>query len=547
MAKRWLLSGDFADPHRQHGPDIAGSCASGGASYSVLRKVEMAAADVEKQGTGDIAVWLITAWFIWTVLFISTVISAFVMFRVDHGPWEGSNRAVLSVATIAIIASVLAWMSYEAPAFFRRRAPRLIKRPSARYFVNFLLSMFLAWSVSVLGQVCAFIGLPLAIVAPVFFGATWLLFVFHFPTKTKIIRWTGESVATRTLDSVETKKLAPVTVTAAGALRKLVSVLKTRWAVILATGGVCMFPATIIGFFLMNRLTNLETLGYFDSNISSLASVPFSAIAAGSVVLLVMGALGRREVGIAASLASSFRRLPSLIVAVALIWIVTSIGFLLLVVPGIILSVRLHVTVPALMVEEIGPLEALRRAWTLSRAHQLVIFFSGLVVWLIVLPLLVSAVLPFIDLSVGPEGNPFRDLSTGSIALASTWSWCAATVATVLPAALATVLYVQITEVGSAGETVSAAGRWPRVNDLIRVPEVRVIGPDGTMLGVLRTDEARRMARSAELDLVEVDPKANPPVCKIMDLTRFKYEEVKRRAQTRKHQTLDDEDPGTKG
>jgi translation initiation factor IF-3 len=87
----------------------------------------------------------------------------------------------------------------------------------------------------------------------------------------------------------------------------------------------------------------------------------------------------------------------------------------------------------------------------------------------------------------------------------------------------------------------------PRVNDFIRVPEVRVIGPDGIMLGVLRTDEARRMAREADLDLVEVDPKANPPVCKIMDLSRFKYEEVKKRAEARKRQTRDDGDPGTKG
>ena len=61
----------------------------------------MAAADVEKQGTGGIAVWLITAWFIWTVLLISTFISAFVIFRIDHGPWEGTDFAVLSVAMSA--------------------------------------------------------------------------------------------------------------------------------------------------------------------------------------------------------------------------------------------------------------------------------------------------------------------------------------------------------------------------------------------------------------------------------------------------------------
>ena len=67
------------------------------------------------------------------------------------------------------------------------------------------------------------------------------------------------------------------------------------------------------------------------------------------------------------------------------------------------------------------------------------------------------------------------------------------------------------------------------------------------MLGVLRTDEARRMAREADLDLVEVDNKANPPVCKIMDLGRFKYEEVKKRAEARKRQTHEDDDAGTEG
>jgi translation initiation factor IF-3 len=57
------------------------------------------------------------------------------------------------------------------------------------------------------------------------------------------------------------------------------------------------------------------------------------------------------------------------------------------------------------------------------------------------------------------------------------------------------------------------------------------------MLGVLNTDEARRMARSLDLDLVEVNPKAMPPVCKIMDFGRFKYEEKKRQSDARKRQT----------
>lgn len=57
------------------------------------------------------------------------------------------------------------------------------------------------------------------------------------------------------------------------------------------------------------------------------------------------------------------------------------------------------------------------------------------------------------------------------------------------------------------------------------------------MLGVLSTQEAKARAQDAELDLVEVNPKANPPVCKIMDYGRFKYEERKKQAEARRHQT----------
>ena len=75
------------------------------------------------------------------------------------------------------------------------------------------------------------------------------------------------------------------------------------------------------------------------------------------------------------------------------------------------------------------------------------------------------------------------------------------------------------------------------MNDRIRVPEIRVIGADGKMMGVMNTHEARRMAQDLDLDLVEVNPKANPPVCKIMDFGRFKYEEKKKQAEARKRQT----------
>ncbi|MBX7196517.1 MAG: translation initiation factor IF-3 [Sandaracinaceae bacterium] len=76
----------------------------------------------------------------------------------------------------------------------------------------------------------------------------------------------------------------------------------------------------------------------------------------------------------------------------------------------------------------------------------------------------------------------------------------------------------------------------PRTNHRIRVPEVRVIGANQEMLGVLPTHEALRLAREADLDLVEVNPKGVPPVCKIMDFGKFKYEEKKKESDARKRQ-----------
>lgn len=76
----------------------------------------------------------------------------------------------------------------------------------------------------------------------------------------------------------------------------------------------------------------------------------------------------------------------------------------------------------------------------------------------------------------------------------------------------------------------------PRTNHRIRVPEVRVIGAEGEMLGVLPTHEALRLAKEKELDLVEVNPKGMPPVCKIMDYGKFKYEEKKKENEAKKRQ-----------
>lgn len=77
-----------------------------------------------------------------------------------------------------------------------------------------------------------------------------------------------------------------------------------------------------------------------------------------------------------------------------------------------------------------------------------------------------------------------------------------------------------------------------RVNHRIRVPEVRVIGADGSMLGVLQTHEAMKMAQESGLDLVEVNPKADPPVCKILDFGKYKYEEKKKTAEAKRKQTV---------
>jgi translation initiation factor IF-3 len=77
-----------------------------------------------------------------------------------------------------------------------------------------------------------------------------------------------------------------------------------------------------------------------------------------------------------------------------------------------------------------------------------------------------------------------------------------------------------------------------RVNHRIRVPEVLVIGADGNKLGVLQTHEALRMAQEQGLDLVEINPKSEPPVCKILDFGKYKYEEKKKQAQARRNQAV---------
>jgi translation initiation factor IF-3 len=75
------------------------------------------------------------------------------------------------------------------------------------------------------------------------------------------------------------------------------------------------------------------------------------------------------------------------------------------------------------------------------------------------------------------------------------------------------------------------------VNDRIRAPQVRLVGSDGTQIGIVSIDDALRSARDLDLDLVEVAPLAQPPVCRIMDYGKYKYERDVRQKEARKKQS----------
>ncbi len=77
----------------------------------------------------------------------------------------------------------------------------------------------------------------------------------------------------------------------------------------------------------------------------------------------------------------------------------------------------------------------------------------------------------------------------------------------------------------------------PNINFKIKAKEVRVIDPDGNQVGVVPTDKALSAAKDFGLDLVEVSPNANPPVCKIMDYGRYKYEQDKKQQEAKKKQS----------
>ena len=77
----------------------------------------------------------------------------------------------------------------------------------------------------------------------------------------------------------------------------------------------------------------------------------------------------------------------------------------------------------------------------------------------------------------------------------------------------------------------------PRINDKIRVPEVRLVGPEGEQVGIVRLEDALRLALEADLDLVEVAPESRPPVAKLMDYGKFKYEAAVKAREARKNQS----------
>src|SRR4051794_12661823 len=84
----------------------------------------------------------------------------------------------------------------------------------------------------------------------------------------------------------------------------------------------------------------------------------------------------------------------------------------------------------------------------------------------------------------------------------------------------------------SRGEAITE----PRINDRIRVPEVRLVGPEGEQVGIVPIGEALRLAQDSELDLVEVAPMARPPVVKLMDYGKFKYESAQKAREARRNQ-----------
>jgi len=78
--------------------------------------------------------------------------------------------------------------------------------------------------------------------------------------------------------------------------------------------------------------------------------------------------------------------------------------------------------------------------------------------------------------------------------------------------------------------------KFVRINERIRAPQVRLISPEGNQLGIVPLQKAMDLANQHDLDLVEVAPQAEPPVCRIMDFSKFKYDQEKKEREAKKHQ-----------
>ncbi|MFA5389430.1 MAG: translation initiation factor IF-3, partial [Candidatus Omnitrophota bacterium] len=80
--------------------------------------------------------------------------------------------------------------------------------------------------------------------------------------------------------------------------------------------------------------------------------------------------------------------------------------------------------------------------------------------------------------------------------------------------------------------------KFIRINDKIRSSQVRLIGPEGNQLGIVSIQKAMELAAQSELDLVEVASGAVPPVCRILDFSKFKYDQEKKEREAKKHQKM---------
>ena len=100
------------------------------------------------------------------------------------------------------------------------------------------------------------------------------------------------------------------------------------------------------------------------------------------------------------------------------------------------------------------------------------------------------------------------------------------------------ILRQKIEAVWSKKERLGLIANELSINEQIRDPEVRVVSADGEQLGIMPVQRAQRLAEEAELDLVKISPKATPPVCKIMDYGKFRFEQGKKQKEARKNQKM---------